>query len=90
MRGLERGRSARNLRPATLIYGWENVDVCRQAAAAGQPVVMMPASYCYIDMKQHPWDRGHTWAGRVDVRRVYDFEPADFLSAERLERVPGR
>ena len=47
---------ARNLRPATLIYGWENVDVCRQAAAAGQPVVMMPASYCYIDMKQHPWD----------------------------------
>lgn len=81
---------ARNLRPATLIYGWENVDVCRQAAAAGQPVVMMPASYCYIDMKQHPWDRGHTWAGRVDVRRVYDFEPADFLSAERLERVPGR
>ena len=80
---------ARNLRPATLIYGWENVDVCRQAAAAGQPVVMMPASYCYIDMKQHPWDRGHTWAGRVDVRRVYDFEPADFLSAERLERVRG-
>lgn len=50
---------------------------------------MMPASYCYIDMKQHPWDRGHTWAGRVDVRRVYDFEPADFLSAERLERVRG-
>ena len=80
---------ARNLRPATLIYGWENVDVCRQAAAAGQPVVMMPASYCYIDMKQHPWDRGHTWAGRVDVRRVYDFEPADFLLAERLERVRG-
>ena len=30
-----------------------------------------------------------TWAGRVDVRRVYDFEPADFLSAERLERVRG-
>ena len=80
---------ARDLRPATLIYGWENVDACRKAAAVGQPVVMMPASYCYIDMKQHPWDRGHTWAGQVDLRRIYGFEPADFLSAEQLQKVRG-
>lgn len=38
---------------------------------------MMPAQYCYIDMKQSRWERGHTWAWLVDTRRVYSFDPDD-------------
>lgn len=77
-------------RPGTLIYGWKDTDVCVKAVRRGFPVVMVPASYCYIDMKQHAWDRGHTWAWLVDTRRVYSFDPADTgLTASEQEKVRG-
>lgn len=58
-----------------LIYGWENTDACREALQKGYPLVAMPGSYLYIDMKQSPFERGHTWAWLVDTRRVYSFDP---------------
>ncbi len=58
-----------------LIYGWENTDACREALAKGYDLVAMPAQYCYIDMKQSPFERGHTWAYLVDARRLYSLEP---------------
>ena len=61
----------------TLIYAWKDTAACAEAVRAGQPVVMMPAQYCYIDMKQSRWERGHTWAWLVDTRRVYSFDPDD-------------
>ncbi len=75
---------------STVVYGWKDTEACAQAVRKGYPTVMMPASYCYIDMKQHPWDRGHTWAWLVDARRVYDFDPADTgIGAEGLKNVRG-
>lgn len=62
---------------STLIYAWKDTAACAEAVRAGQPVVMMPAQYCYIDMKQSRWERGHTWAWLVDTRRVYSFDPDD-------------
>ena len=40
---------------STLIYAWKDTAACAEAVRAGQPVVMMPAQYCYIDMKQSKW-----------------------------------
>ena len=76
-----------------LIYGWEDTDVCQEALQKGYPLVAMPASYLYIDMKQGPYDRGHTWAWWVDTRRVYSFDPGALAShpdeAQRIRGIEG-
>lgn len=63
------------LEPTTVISGWENVKACEKAVQKGQPVVLMPASYFYIDMRQGPTEKGHSWAGMVDTRTIYSFNP---------------
>lgn len=59
----------------TLVSGWHDLATCKKAIAQEQPVVVMPASYCYIDMKQNAFERGHTWAWLVDTRRIYSLHP---------------
>ena len=73
----------------TLIYGWRSVERCREAVGNGYRVVAMPGAYCYIDMQQHLWDRGHTWAWRVNAQRLYDFDPLDGLSSTDAPRICG-
>lgn len=63
------------LEPTTAISGWTDIKSCEKAIQKGQPVVLMPASYLYIDMRQGPTEKGHSWAGMVDTRRVYSFDP---------------
>ncbi len=76
-----------------LIYGWEDTDVCREALREGYSLVAMPAAYLYIDMKQGPGERGHSWAWMVDTRRVYSFDPGMLASstaeARRIQGVEG-
>lgn len=59
----------------TLVSGWHDLATCKKAITQEQPVVVMPASYCYIDMKQNAFERGHTWAWLVDTRRIYSLHP---------------
>lgn len=81
--------SCPGLEDSTLLFGWEHTEACEEVAAAGRPLVMMPGTYCYIDMKQHAQDRGHTWAGLVDTRRLYDFRPEKFIPAENRQWIRG-
>ena len=73
-----------SLPKTTAVSGWETLDACVAAIKAGYPTVMMPATYMYLDMKQSAFDRGHTWAGLVDTRRLYSFDPsmANLTAAE--------
>lgn len=64
----------------TLVSGWHDLATCKKAIAQEQPVVVMPASYCYIDMKQNAFERGHTWAWLVDTRRIYSLHPEQFTT----------
>src|SRR4029453_9704330 len=53
-----------------------------RAAARGNKVIMSPADRVYLDMKYDADSRpGLDWAGYVEVRRAYDWDPA--------ERLPG-
>lgn len=60
------------------------------AAAAGNQVLMSPASAAYLDMAYHeddPW--GNDWAGPVNVRAAYDWDPAQFLDGVSEEHILG-
>lgn len=59
----------------TLVYGWEGVNECREAARSYRTVVM-PGQYFYFDMKQSPREPGHDWAAIFDWSKVYGFTPS--------------
>lgn len=60
----------------TLVYGWESIKECREAAAHGYQTVVMPGQYFYFDMKQSSREPGHDWAAIFDWTKVYNFTPA--------------
>ncbi|MEU7907974.1 family 20 glycosylhydrolase [Actinoplanes sp. NPDC049118] len=60
------------------------------AVAGGTKVVMSPANKAYLDMK---YDRntplGLSWAGYIEVRTAYDWDPANHLTGVGEEAVIG-
>lgn len=60
-----------------IVYSWTGVEAGIQAAEAGFPVVMMPAQHTYLDLtySDDPAELGQYWAGSVDLKKVYDYEP---------------
>lgn len=74
----------------TRVYGWEGVKECREAAAGGYDVVVMPGQYFYFDMKQTPREPGHDWAAIFDWTKVYGFSPKGVgFTATEEEHVVG-
>ena len=74
----------------TRVYGWEGVKECREAAAEGYDIVVMPGQYFYFDMKQTPREPGHDWAAIFDWTKVYGFSPKGVgFTATEEERVVG-
>lgn len=73
-----------------LVYGWQSVKTNLEATAKGYKTVFLPGSYCYFDMKQSPWEPGMTWAGLVDIQRVYsiDFSALGF-SSQQIDHIAG-
>jgi hexosaminidase len=55
-------------------------ELARKAAAQGAKVVLSPANRAYLDMKYNestPY--GQDWAGLVDVRTAYDWNPSTLI-----------
>lgn len=74
----------------THVYGWESIDACRKATAAGYSTVVMPGAYFYFDMKQSPREPGHDWAAIFDCRKVYSFSADDAgFSPEQQNNILG-
>lgn len=74
---------------STLVYGWEGIKECRQAAAKYATVVM-PGHYFYFDMKQSPREPGHDWAAIFDWSKVYNFTLSSHgFTPEEQARVVG-
>jgi hexosaminidase len=60
------------------------------AAKAGTRLVMSPANHAYLDMKYNPsTPLGLNWAGYVEVRDAYDWDPATFLRGAPASAVLG-
>lgn len=79
-----------NLAGDAMVYGWENVEVCRKAMQAGYRTVLMPAQYFYFDMRQSEGEPGMTWGGTVTLEKAYSFEPATAgITAAEMKHVAG-
>ncbi|MFJ5263683.1 beta-N-acetylhexosaminidase [Streptomyces sp. NPDC088387] len=60
------------------------------AARAGAGVVLSPADRVYLDMKYNAsTPLGLTWAGYVEVRRSYDWDPGAYLAGVPASAVRG-
>ncbi|WP_308117607.1 beta-N-acetylhexosaminidase [Streptomyces anatolicus] len=60
------------------------------AARNGTKLVLSPADRSYLDMKYtKDTPLGLTWAGLVEVRRSYDWDPATYLKGAPADAVMG-
>ncbi|HEU5334052.1 MAG TPA: beta-N-acetylhexosaminidase [Actinocrinis sp.] len=61
-----------------------------RAAAAGTHLVLMPANHAYLDQKYSGATAlGLDWAGFVDVKDAYDWDPASYLPGVATSSVLG-
>jgi hexosaminidase len=61
----------------------------RQAAARGLKLVMSPANKTFLDQKYDSTTIGVTWAGYVDVRDCFDWDPATLVEGVKGASVLG-
>lgn len=67
------------LRRTTLVQQWKS-DSAAAAVRHGARIILSPGSKVYLDMKYTPdTELGLHWAGHVEVRDAYDWEPAALL-----------
>jgi hexosaminidase len=75
--------AAGKLLPSTVVQFWDPASGSAEvasAAAAGAKVIMSPANRAYLDMKYDSSTAlGLRWAGLIDVRTAYDWDPGAFL-----------
>jgi hexosaminidase len=73
------------LPPGSIAQYWGTDDarsqeLARKAAAQGATVVMSPANRAYLDMKyDDSTPYGQDWAGLVDVKTAYDWNPSTLI-----------
>lgn len=63
----------------TMVYAWRSVESGRMSVEKGYRTVVQIGEYCYLDMKQSPAERGHSWAGIVPLSKTYSLEPDEIL-----------
>ncbi|SBT45863.1 family 20 glycosylhydrolase [Micromonospora auratinigra] len=61
-----------------------------EAVRRGARVILSPGNRAYLDMKYAPdTPIGHDWAGLIDVRRAYDWDPGTHLTDVPADAVLG-
>ncbi|MCW3842152.1 beta-N-acetylhexosaminidase [Micromonospora yasonensis] len=61
-----------------------------EAVRRGARVILSPANHAYLDMKYAPdTPIGHDWAGLIDLRRAYDWDPGTHVAGVPVEAVLG-
>lgn len=69
------------LLPGTVVQHWRPDSTSAVAVTKGARVIMSIANRAYLDMKYDPATAiGLTWAGYVDVRTAYDWDPAAMVA----------
>ncbi|WP_053225755.1 family 20 glycosylhydrolase [Solirubrobacter soli] len=64
----------------TIVQHWSNPEPARAGAAQGLPLIMSPAPHTYLDQKyDDSTELGLKWAGNVDVRDCYEWNPDDVI-----------
>ena len=77
------------LEPGTIAQLWR-ADSLKHPLGAGVKVLFSPARKAYLDQKYDPaTELGLRWAGYVDVRDSYDWNPATYLHDIGADRIAG-
>jgi N-acetyl-beta-hexosaminidase len=66
-----------NLLPTSIVQHWRPKTTPKDAVAKGAKVIMSVANKTYVDMKYDAnTSIGLDWAGRIEVKDSYDWDPA--------------
>jgi hexosaminidase len=77
------------LHPTTIAQQWHS-DSVRAVAQAGVRILLSPAQKIYLDMKYDArTELGLHWAGFVEVRDAYDWDPATYLTGVPEAMIVG-
>jgi hexosaminidase len=88
MVGWEEIAQARLL-PTTLAQAWKT-DSAAAAVQYGAKVILSPGKRTYLDMKYtQTTELGQTWAGLIEVRDAYDWDPATFIKGVTEANIVG-
>lgn len=82
------------LRPGTIVQYWDThpMDLAYlvDAAKGGARIILSPANRVYLDMKYTAdFGLGQDWAGLVEVRDSYDWEPEEVVPGLPVETIEG-
>ena len=81
--------SKARLNPTTLAQQWKS-DSATAALQYGAKIVLSPARKTYLDMKYTPGtELGQNWAGVIEVRDAYDWDPASYMSGVTERDIVG-
>ena len=77
------------LLPTTIVQHWRP-EASHVAAAKGVKFIVSPASKSYLD---HKYDKttvlGLNWAGEIELRTAYEWDPVDMLSSHPADAILG-
>lgn len=78
------------LQPGTIVQHWQLSELALRAVQHGAQVIMSPGSHAYLDMKyDSSTELGQDWAGLVEVRDAYAWDPATQVPGATETNVLG-
>ena len=78
------------LLPTSVIQHWRPGTNLAASAAAGIRIIMSPANRTYLDMQYDPaTPLGLSWAGRIELRDAYSWDPATLMDGVPESSVLG-
>lgn len=82
--------SAAKLDPTTLVQYWRPTATARDAIRQGNRFILSPANKVYLDMKYDSATvLGLKWAGLIEVRTAYDWDPATRIAGVSESSIVG-
>lgn len=89
--GWEEIRTGQAVSTETWVMSWQGIEAGQAAAEAGHPVIMTPAHHCYFDLAvtDQPLDPGYYWAGTVNLKKAWAFDPLAGLSDAAKAKIKG-
>ena len=78
------------LQPGTMVQFWANAKNVQLAVKKGAKVILSPGGRCYLDMKYNKNTKlGLHWAGYVNVKKAYNWEPDTLIPGIKQENIAG-
>jgi hexosaminidase len=82
--------AAAKLRPGTIVQHWRPDAPPAAAIASGHRVIVSSANRLYVDMKYDAGTPiGLTWAGAIELRTAYDWDPATLFAGVPEASIAG-